>query len=138
MLGLEGNFVVGAQRDVHDAVLVGALALKAAVTKYVEHMTVRRHHFGGELEDAGAVRDAPQCSSNNVAIPRPWYSSSTANATSARFRSCQAKIAANPDETLFAILDERGREANLVVEIEFREARKFIPGQGALGTEEPV
>src|ERR1039457_2489418 len=60
MSGPAANFLVGAQRNANDAILIGAVVLKTALAKHVEHMTIRRHHFGGKFDDTALMRDAAQ------------------------------------------------------------------------------
>ena len=66
-----------------------------------------------------------RCSSSSVPMPRPWCSSATAKATSARCGGRSAlrdgDVAADADDPLGVALAQRGDEPDVAGEVQLRE-----------------
>ena len=129
ILRLDGNFVVGAKRDMNDAILVGAVMLEAALAEDIKHVTIRRHHLGGKFLDAAGVRDTPQMLEQQRRDAAALVFVEHRERDLGAGAILQAIVAAHPDEALLAILGKRRGQTDLVVEIELGEAREFVDGR---------
>src|ERR1700688_556491 len=115
--------------EMHDARVQTAAALETAVREHLEHLAVLAEHIGLEFRDAVRVGDATQMFEQHRADAAALEPIENRERDFCAMLIGTANEAADPDEPLASILSQRGRQSDVILEIELGQMLQILRRQ---------